>query len=280
MSQLVQAAPYVQSVPASRSRIRWHILAPVLPIIWLYFPVLLRLVREWWKDPNYSHAFAVPLFSLYVLIGRRQYMQGIAPKPSWWGLLIVVFSMAMLIFGELGAEIFSSRISLIFLIFGLTILFAGWRHMRAALFPWAFLFFMIPVPTLVLNQVTIPLQLLASKLAAGALPLFGVPVLREGNVINLPAMPLEVAEACSGIRSLIALTASAVIYGTLTDNSVLRRITLALAAIPIAVAANAFRIFGTGLLVQYWDPDKALGFFHEFSGWVIFVFSLLLLLSF
>jgi len=104
-----------------------------------------------------------------------------------------------------------------------------------------------------------------------------VPVLREGNIINLPAMPLEVADACSGIRSLLSLTTLAVMYGYLLEPRVWLRVVLALASIPIAVAANGFRIFGTGLLVQYWDPDKAQGFFHEFSGWLMFVVSLLLL---
>jgi exosortase len=139
---------------------------------------------------------------------------------------------------------------------------------------------MVPIPAIIFNQITFPLQLLASKLASAALPLFGVPVLREGNIIELPAMPLEVAEACSGIRSLLSLGTLAIIYGYFLETKISRRTLLALAAVPIAVAANAFRIVGTGLLVQYWDPDKALGFFHEFSGWVIFVVSLLLLLLF
>jgi exosortase len=118
------------------------------------------------------------------------------------------------------------------------------------------------------------LQTLASKLASALLPLFGVPVLREGNVIELPAMKLEVAEACSGIRSLMSLFTLSVFYGYFLEKSFLRRTILALASIPIAIAANGLRILGTGLCVQYWDPDKALGFFHEFSGWVMFLVSL------
>ena len=145
------------------------------------------------------------------------------------------------------------------------------------LFPWAFLFLMIPIPTIVFNQITFPLQLLASKVASTVLPWMGVPVLREGNVINLPAMALEVAEACSGIRSLMSLMTLAIIYGYLMERRISIRALLALASIPIAVAANSFRIVGTGLLVQYWDPAKAQGFFHEFSGWLIFVISLFML---
>jgi exosortase len=106
------------------------------------------------------------------------------------------------------------------------------------------------------------------------LPFFGVPVLREGNVIELSTMKLEVAEACSGIRSLMSLFTLAVFYGYFLEKSTMRRTILALASIPIAIAANAVRILGTGLCVQYWDPDKAMGFFHEFSGWVMFLVSL------
>jgi exosortase len=109
------------------------------------------------------------------------------------------------------------------------------------------------------------------------LPLFGVPALREGNVIILPAMALEVAEACSGIRSLLSLTTLAIIYGYFMETRLWIRIVLALASVPIAVAANSLRIVGTGLLVQYWDPGKGEGFFHLFSGWLIFVVSLVML---
>jgi exosortase len=246
----------------------------------LYSSVLFRLGAQWWDDPNFSHGVFVPLFSVFLVWRKREQLARITVAPSWWGLLFLIGGLVLLIIGVYGADLFMSRFSLLFVLAGIIIYCAGWTFFRAVLFPWALLILMIPLPAIVFNQLTFPLQLLASKLASELLPLCNVPVLREGNVINLPSMPLEVAEACSGIRSLMSLTTMAVIYGTLTDNSVLRRITLALAAIPIAVAANAFRIFGTGLLVQYWDPDKALGFFHEFSGWVIFVFSLLLLLSF
>jgi exosortase len=136
---------------------------------------------------------------------------------------------------------------------------------------------MIPIPAIVFNQITFPLQLLASRVASTTLPWMGVPVLREGNVIVLPAMALEVADACSGIRSLMSLTTLAIIYGYLMERRVAVRVLLALASLPIAVAANSLRVVGTGLLVQYWDPDKAQGFFHEFQGWLMFVASLVML---
>ena len=275
MSQLAQIAPYAGPLPAIRTRFRvWHIFAMACPLAWLYFPVLVRLVKEWWKDPNYSHAFLVPVFSVYLLVMRRRKIQALLPDPSWWGLLIVGLSMGMLVIGEIGAEIFLSRLSLLFLILGFIVLFGGWKYARVLLFPWAFLFFMIPVPAIAINQITIPLQIFASKLAAATLPLLGVPVFREGNVINLPAMPLQVAEACSGIRSLIALTSLTVVYGELSERSGWLRVLLAIASIPLAISANSLRIIGTGLLVQYWAPDAARGFFHSFSGWLMFLVSL------
>jgi exosortase len=191
----------------------------------------------------------------------------------------MLFSLGTLVLGVLGAELFLSRVSLIMLLVGLVLFLQGWGMLQALLFPLAILFLMVPIPSIILNQITFPLQMLASKLSAWILPFLGVPVLREGNVINLPAMPLEVADACSGIRSLLSLTCLAVMYGYLLEKRMGIRVILALASIPIAVAANGLRIVGTGLLVQYWDPEKAEGFFHAFSGWLIFVVSLLMLFA-
>jgi exosortase len=255
----------------------WRGAVLVLLTGWLYFHVILHLASQWWKDPNFSHGFFVPLFSLFLIWQDRERLSRMRAVPSFWGLPILVLAVAVLLLGVSGAELFLSRFSLLLVIAGLVIFFQGWDFFRAVLFPWAFLLLMIPLPAIIFNQITFPLQLLASKVAAAVLPLAGVPVLREGNIINLPAMPLEVAEACSGIRSLLSLATLAIIYGYLMEKRVWVRVVLALASIPIAVAANSFRIVGTGLLVQYWDPDKAQGFFHEFSGWLVFVVSLLML---
>lgn len=255
----------------------WRIGALLALIAWLYAPILLRLSRQWWADPNFSHGFFVPLFSLYVVWQERARLRSIAPEPSNWGLPIILLSLCTLVLGVFGAELFLSRVSLILLIGGVVVFFLGWRMLHAVLFPVAFLLLMVPIPAIIFSQITFPLQILASKLSAWLLPFLGVPVFREGNVINLPSMPLEVAEACSGIRSLLSLTSLAIMYGYLMERRIVIRIVLALASIPIAVAANGLRIVGTGLLVQYWDPEKAEGFFHAFSGWLIFVISLLML---
>ena len=246
----------------------------------LYFDVLRRLVLQWANDPNFSHGFFVPLFSAYIVWQRRQRLAELAIRPSWLGLVVMAGALSVLVVGVLGAELFLSRTSLLLLLAGLVIQLLGWNWLGAMAFPWAFLILMIPIPAILFNQVAFPLQLLAAQMATGLLSLLGVPVLREGNVIQLASMSLEVVEACSGIRSLVSLLTLALIYGYLLEPRVWRRLLLALAAIPIAVMANAVRVMGTGLLGEYWNPDKAQGFFHEFSGWVIFVLSLGMLFAF
>jgi exosortase len=279
MAELAQAVSLSKAVPepTTHQLKLWQGAMLSALVAWLYAPVLIRLVGQWWTDPNFSHGFFVPAFSLFLLWQDRAHLQRIEPAPSLWGLLAILLSMCILVLGVFGAELFLSRASLILLLAGLTLFFFGWQMLRAVLFPLLFLVLMVPIPAIVFSQITFPLQILASKFSAWLLPLLGVPVLREGNVINLPAMPLEVAEACSGIRSLLSLLTLSIMYGYLLEKRVSVRVFLALASVPIAVLANGLRIVGTGLLVQYWDPDKAEGFFHAFSGWLIFVVSLLML---
>jgi exosortase len=279
LTYAVQTAPFpAEPQHLSNQRMpRWQMVVLAGALAWLYAPVLAHLVRQWMHDPNYSHGFFVPAFSAFVIWTEKRRLQQLPLRPSWTGLIVLAFALIVLTAGTLGAELFLSRSSFLLAIAGLVVLGYGWNYMRALLFPWLFLLLMIPIPAIVFNQITFPLQLLASRAAAHTLPLLGVPVLREGNIIQLPAMALEVAEACSGIRSLMSLTTLAIIYGYLMEPRTSFRVLLAVASIPIAVVANSLRIIGTGLLVQYWDPDKAQGFFHTFSGWLIFVVSLILL---
>jgi exosortase len=284
MSDSAQIAPLLSSrEDASPATLpRWQTATLLLLMVWLYIPILARLFLQWvgpHRDPNFEHGIFVPFFALFVLWQDRKRLQALPSDPSWAGLPLVILSLLMLALGVMGAELFFSRTSLLVLLAGLIILFQGWAFFRAVLFPWAFLFLMIPIPNIILQQVTFPHQLLASRVATGMLELVGVPVLRQGNVIVLASMPLDVVEACSGIRSLLTLLTLAIIYGYLMEKRIWVRIVLAISAVPIAVAANSFRIFGTGMLVQYWDPDKAEGFFHTFEGWLIFVVALILLLA-
>lgn len=248
-------------------------------VAWLYSSIINHLVKQWWHDPNFSHGFFVPAFSAFLIWQKRSRLRQVVFQPSFWGLAILVFALLLLVIGVFGAELFLSRVSLLILLSGMTVFFLGWHFFRELLFPWAFLFLMIPIPALIFNQITFPLQLLVSRIAAVLLPLAGVPVLREGNIINLSVMPLEVAQACSGIRSLISLITLAVMYGYLFERRVSVRVLLACASVPIAIAANSLRILGTGVLVQYWGARAAEGFFHTFSGWLVFVVSLLMIFA-
>jgi len=240
----------------------------------VYYHVIAKLVTDWWQIADFSHGFLVVPFAFYLVWVKRDILRATPIAPTWSGVWLVGLGLITLILGEYGAELFLSRISLLILLAGLILSFAGWPVLKELRFALLVLLLAIPIPSILFNQITLPLQVLASKMASALLPLFGVPVLREGNVIELPLMKLEVAEACSGIRSLMSLFTLAVFYGYFLDKSVLRRTILVLASVPIAIAANAIRIVGTGLCVQYWDPDKAVGFFHEFSGWVMFLVSL------
>lgn len=243
-------------------------------VLAIYAGILLKLVSDWWQIPDFSHGFLVPIFSAYLVWTKRKALAETAISPSWSGVVVVSAGLVVLFLGVYGAEMFLSRVSLVILLAGFVLSFGGPHFLKELRFPLLVLLLAIPIPAILFSQITFPLQILASKLASDLLPLFGVPILREGNVLQLPSMSLEVAEACSGIRSLMSLFTLSVFFGYFMEKSALRRTVLALASIPIAIAANAVRIFGTGMCVQYWNPDKAQGFFHEFSGWVMFIVSL------
>jgi exosortase len=272
------AASSEKSVTAVLSRVPKSAWVPFILVVGLlvalYARVGIKLVIDWYNIADYSHGFLVPLFSLFLLWDKRKQIAETPVRQSWGGLPLVVLGLIVLILGIYGVDLFTSRLSFVILLSGLIWTFFGGAMLRQLQFPIFVLLLAIPFPAIIFNQITFPLQLLASRLASMILPVLGVPVLQEGNVIELPVMKLEVAEACSGIRSLMSLFTLAVFYGYFLEKTTTRRIILALASIPIAVAANVARIVGTGLCVQYWDPNKALGFFHEFSGWVMFLVSL------
>jgi exosortase len=266
------------SLPKMLSQIPGKALLPITIIVALllalYLRVGIKLVTDWYNIADYSHGFLVPLFSLFLLWDKREEIAATAVRPSWAGVPLVAAGLVFLIFGIYGVDLFTSRFSFVVLLAGLVWSFFGGAMLRVLKFPILVLLLAIPFPTIIFNQITFPLQLMASRLASMVLPMLGVPTLQEGNVIQLPVMKLEVAEACSGIRSLMSLFTLSVFYGYFLEKTTTRRVILALASIPIAVTANVARIVGTGLCVQYWDPSKALGFFHEFSGWVMFLVSL------
>jgi len=240
-------------------------------ILWMYGGIVSSLARQWASDDNYSHGFFVVPLALYFCWERRGALKSARRQPSILGLVLISISLAILIGGLLGVELFLTRISLIGVIAGAVLYVWGWQHFRTLAFPIAFLLLMIPLPTIVFNQIAFPLQLLASRAGEAVINLAGIPVLREGNVLQLPSRTLEVAEACSGIRSLVSLVMLAIVLGHFTERRIGYRILIALAAIPIAILANAARVAGTGLASELVSPAAAEGFLHTFSGWVLFV---------
>lgn len=263
-------------------RMNWQgwlqISALAILIVVLYQRILVSWLEQLWTDPYYSHCFFVPLFSAWVIWRTRDKFQNLPLNPNWWGMVVSVVAVGILILGVFGAEEFLSRASLLVLLAGVVIQFCGWRYFRTGLFAWAVLFLMIPLPRLLFAELTLPLQFLSSRLGSGLLDLAGVQNLREGNLIHLHGLTLDVAEACSGLRSLMSLVTVAVIYGYVFSSKTWVRFLLVIGAVPIAIVANGFRIMGTGVVGEYWGRDKSEGFFHGFSGVVVFVFSFVLLI--
>ncbi len=272
--------PVSTTSASSRRRVFWW-QAGVLFLLtaWLYAPIVTRLAMQWWQDPNYIHGFFVPAFSLLLLWEDRAKLAALPLKPSWSGLVILLFALLALAVGVLSSEFFLPRISLLLLIAGIVVFFAGWEYLLAVSFPLTFLILMVPSAT-IFTRVTFPLQILASKTASFLLMLAGVSVVREGNILLLSGARMQVAEACSGIQSLFSLVTLAIVYGYLVETKIGMRVLLALAAVPISVLANALRISATGLVLQRWGIERAQGSFHTFSGWLIFMSSLAVLFLF
>ncbi len=256
---------------------------PWLQIAWFgammlvcYYPVLRKLVWQWDNDADMSHGFFVPLIAGFIVWQRREEIMAIKPKPNWWGLAVIAYGAIQLWLGALAVELFLTRTAIVITIIGAVWLLGGNLILRKLAFPLFLCFFMIPIPSVVYNSITFPLQLLASRLAEHALELFAVPVLREGNVLVLPNQDLSVVEACSGIRSLLSLTFLSLVYGYFFERRNWVRVALFFATVPIAIVANGSRVTLTGILTQV-KPELAEGVFHTASGWVIFMVALVIL---
>src|SRR2546421_8492393 len=250
-----------------------------LELVVLFASVVGDMAVQWWEDPNYSHGYLVPLFSGYVLWRRREGLAVDLTDGNWLGLVILLGGVGTLVIGVIGAENFLMRSSLIVILAGLVLFHWGTRTFSAVAFPLGFLFFMVPLPQIVFNAIAFPLQGFAAQNATTILEMIGIPVLRDGNVIHLSRITLGVTEACSGIRSLISLLALAVAWSYVALPRGWVRWMLIASAIPITIAANVARIVVTGLIGQYVDPRYAEGFFHSFSGWVVFLVAVALLVA-
>lgn len=305
------------SIPASKHV--WRILAISSALVFVYATVLVKLGHNWWTDENYSHGLLIPFIIAYIVWSQRERLARAAERPALFiGLTAVLFALVLLWAGIAGAELFLQRISLVFMLAGTVLYFWGFALLRLLLVPLFLLLLAIPIPAIVFNKIAFPLQLFASRCAVWAMMVFDIPVLRQGNVIELMPLgametkKLEVVEACSGIRSLMTLVTLAVVFAYFTHSrggtdprgenpsddskpqspsrtahavSLLksywfwRSTVILLSSIPIAIFTNALRVSGTGVLAHYYGTKVADGFFHSFSGWVIYIVAFLMLFS-
>lgn len=243
-----------------------------------YWNVAAALVTQWSEDENYSHGFLIVPLAAYFAWRRRAALRELPVRPSSWGLALVALSLCALLAGVAAAEIFVARLSFVGVVAGATLFVCGPRHLRVLAFPVGFLLLMIPPPEILFNHVALPLQLFASRAGEIVLRGAGVPVLRDGNVLELVSMRLEVAEACSGIRSIVSLLTFALVLGEFNGCSRSRMLLLAVATVPIAVLANATRVAATGLAAHTWGPAVAEGLLHTTSGFLVFAAAVAVLL--
>ncbi len=241
----------------------------------LYHRVLYKLVQDWFIDPNYSHGLLLPFFSAYFIWLNREELAETPVSPANQGLLWVAFGLGLLLLGAVAGELFTQRLSFLFVLYGGVVFLFGRPWAKKLAFPIWLLVLAIPIPYVIYNALTFPLKLFATKMATSLLQAIGLSVYRDGNIIVLPNMVLEVIDACSGIRSLISLLAVCVILAYFVRRWVYR-VLLVLLSIPIAIGVNVLRIFVTGVLSYHLGKEAAEGFFHTFSGLLVFMLSIFL----
>ena len=246
-------------------------------IVVLFGPVIWTMFKEYAQDESMGHGFFVPLVAGYIIWQRRQSLDDTELQPHWSGWVLVVCGFALLMLGTFGAEFALMRGGLLLTIYGVILAACGLKVFRMLMFPLLLLLFMIRIPQFIYGQITFPLQILASEFAETSLSALGIPVLREGNVLELASQKLNVVEACSGIRSLLSLGFLGLVYGYFFESKMWIRVTLVLATVPIAIFANGMRVTITGILSEI-NTNYAEGLFHTMEGWVIFMVALVALL--
>ena len=237
------------------------------------------MVDHWRVVDDYSHGFLIVPLALWFAYERKNILASVKMEGSWWGLVPLAIGAVSLAVGRLGVELTTMRWGFVFTLNGLVLLLLGVRAYRTLAFPLLFLFLMVPLPQSVVNTIAFPLQLIASKFAVSSLHAFGIPALLEGNIIHLAKSELFVAEACSGLRSLMALITLGVVFAYLSRRSMWQRALLVASAIPIAIVVNAIRVALTGFLAQYAGQEIATGPLHDFQGLITFSVALVILMG-
>lgn len=255
------------------------LLLVLVSLLYLYFPYLQTLVADWGSDDNYSHGYFIPLITLYMIYSQKDSLAASPLKGSILGLPILALGLVMLITGKIGSEFFVQRLSLIVTLLGGVLFLYGSNYFKKLSVPILYLIFMIPLPAIIWNKIAFPLQLFGSYLTEQVIYIIGIPVFREGNVLHLSETTLEVVAACSGLRSLVTLFGLSGALSYFSNLSLLNKWILFFAAAPIAVFANIVRLTTTAILASIYGSEVAHGFLHEFSGVLIFVLGLSMLVG-
>ena len=251
-----------------------------LATIGLVYPAIVPgMVEDWYNDPNYSHGFLVPLISVYFLSENWGALRVTPLRPSNLGLPVIIGSLLLLLLGYIGTEYFTMRASLVPLVAGIVLYWFGWTVLRLSSLAIAFLIFMVPLPYIVYDAIAFPLKLLVTKASVAVLKILSIPVVSEGNIIMFPQTVLEVADACSGLRSLMSLVTLAVALAFLSQKTAVKRTILIISAVPVAIVTNMIRVIVTGVLASHYGAAAAEGFFHEFAGMAIFAMAMIILFS-
>lgn len=266
--------------PDSRRTLAWTVVGLVTLSLAVYFPILRAMVHHWRIDPDYSHGFLIVPLALYFAYERKYDLEDAPVEGSWWGAGLLAVGLGLLAIGQLGSLLTPLRAGFVFTLMGFVLLMMGWAVFRILLFPMAFLLLMVPLPQSLVNVVAFPLQLIAAEWAVSSLQMIGLPVLLEGNIIHLAEGDLFVAEACSGLRSLMALLTLGVVFAHFFRRGhAVQQVVLVLSTIPIAIFVNAIRVALTGALAHYYGFDVAGGFIHDFQGLITFSVAFVMLLG-
>ncbi len=251
-----------------------QLLLVMVPFAVLYLHAGQTLVSDWSSDPNFSHGFLIAPIAFYMAWMNRERLGRAEIRPSNWGMAVIFFGMLLHLTGHAGAEFFFMRFSIVVTLTGIVLFFWGWERLKILMVPLVYLILMIPIPAILWNKIAFPLQLLAARLSAETIMMIGIPVFREGNILNLANTSLEVVDACSGLRSLTSLIALSAIFAYISPLSLIKKWILFLSAVPIAVAVNVIRLTITAAMAHWISPETAHGFLHDMSGMIIFVGAL------
>jgi exosortase len=235
------------------------------------------MISEWYDNPDHSHGFLIPFIAAYFVWDGRLTLTSIEIRPTNWGILILLSGIIMYFLGQLGAAHTTTRVSLLITLAGIFIFLYGKNMFRSIMFPFMFLFLMIPAPRYLYDLIAFPLKLFVTKYSVLLLDNLGIMVIREGNVIMMENITLQVVDACSGIRSLISIIVVAITLAYITQQTAFKRGIIILSAIPISVIANMGRIVVTGIMARYYGSIAAEGFFHDFAGLAVFGFEAFLI---